>query len=151
MPTNSLTMDAPPESVWNVLSDGWLYPLWVVGATRMRDVDESWPQVGARLHHSVGVWPAIVNDNTEVLACTPGRSLRLRARSWPVGEAEVLITLSATSEGTLVEITEDVVRGPGKLVPGAARTLPVKIRNTETLKRLAFLAENRERGAAGPR
>jgi hypothetical protein len=114
----------------------------------MRDVDESWPRVGARLHHSVGVWPAIVNDDTEVLECTAVRSLRLRARSWPVGEAEVLITLSATGDGTLVEITEDVVRGPGRLVPGPARTLPIKIRNTETLKRLAFLAENRERPTA---
>jgi polyketide cyclase/dehydrase/lipid transport protein len=148
MPTNSRTFDATPEAVWKVLSDGWLYPLWVVGATRMRDVDEHWPEVGARLHHSVGVWPVVVNDNTEVLECSPRRLLKLVARSWPVGEAEVLITLTASGDGTVVEITEDVVRGPGRLVPGPARTLPIKIRNVESLKRLAFLAENREHGAA---
>ena len=54
MATNSRVVQAPPEKVWEVLSDGWLYPLWVVGASRMRAVDEHWPALGARLHHSVG-------------------------------------------------------------------------------------------------
>ena len=77
-----------PQRVWDVLADGWLYPLWVVGASRMREVDDSWPAVGAQLHHSVGVWPALLDDNTEVTDCDssgcsrcapgPGRSARLR-------------------------------------------------------------------------
>jgi hypothetical protein len=92
-----------------------------------------------------------VNDDTEVLECSPVSVLRLRARSWPLGEAEVLITLTHSGAGTVVEIHEDAVRGPGKLVPGPARALPIKIRNVETLKRLAFLAENRERPAARQR
>ena len=50
-----------------MLSDGWLYALWVVGAARMRDVDEGWPAVGTRLHHSVGTWPLLIDDTTEVL------------------------------------------------------------------------------------
>ena len=29
----------PPSAVWAVLADGWLYPVWVVGAARMREVD----------------------------------------------------------------------------------------------------------------
>ena len=49
MSVNSRTIRATPEKVWEVLSDGWLYPVWVVGATRMRDVDASWPQVGAKI------------------------------------------------------------------------------------------------------
>ena len=40
--------DASPGDVWDVLSDGWLYPCWVVGAARMRDVDEAWPEKGSR-------------------------------------------------------------------------------------------------------
>ena len=36
MATNTRTVNAPPEKVWKVLSDGWLYPVWVVGASRMR-------------------------------------------------------------------------------------------------------------------
>ena len=57
MSVNTRVINATPAQVWEVLSDGWLYPLWVVGATRMRDVDDTWPLTGAKLHHSVGVWP----------------------------------------------------------------------------------------------
>ncbi|WP_181779730.1 SRPBCC family protein [Pseudonocardia pini] len=48
---------ASPERVFAVLSDGWSYPLWVVGVTHMRAVDQGYPAVGTRLHHSVGTWP----------------------------------------------------------------------------------------------
>ena len=50
---------ASADDVWAVLEDGWLYPTWVVGASRMRDVDDNWPEVGSRLHHSVGNWPLL--------------------------------------------------------------------------------------------
>ena len=46
MVTNTRTVNTTPDQVWDVLADGWLYPLWVVGATRMRDVDQDWPAVG---------------------------------------------------------------------------------------------------------
>ena|SRR5690349_12427041 len=143
MATNERTIKALPDQVWAVLSDGWLYPVWVVGATRMRDVDKEWPAVGSKLHHSAGVWPLVVSDNTEVLDAVPGRSLRLRARGWPAGEAEVTLTLTAEGAGTHVRIDEDVVNGPGRLVPEPVRAAAMKIRNTETLRRLAFIAEHR--------
>ena len=60
-------MATTPDRVWAVLADGWLYPLWVVGASRMREVDDGWPAVGTRLHHSVGAWPLLIDDDTEVL------------------------------------------------------------------------------------
>jgi hypothetical protein len=132
--------------VWAVLSDGWLYPTWVVGATRMRDVDATWPQTGSKLHHSAGVWPAVVNDNTEVLESEPGRFLRLRARGWPLGEAEVKITLTPSGAETLVEIDETAVSGPGAMIPAPVEAAMVKWRNAETLRRLAFIAENRQAG-----
>ena len=72
MATNTRTIHATPEAVWDVLADGWLYPLWVVGASRMREVDDHWPAVGARLHHSVGSWPLLLDDETEVVAVVPG-------------------------------------------------------------------------------
>ena len=88
MTRNERTIRALPDQVWDVLSDGWLYPVWVVGATRMRDVDGNWPEVGSCLHHSAGVWPLVVSDSTEVLENRPGSVLRMRARGWPIGEAE---------------------------------------------------------------
>ena len=146
MSVNSRVIKTVPERVWDVLADGWLYPVWVVGATRMRDVDTEWPAQGAKLHHSVGVWPLVLSDDTEVLECEPRQLLRLRARGWPAGEAEVAITLSATGADTLVEISEDLVSGPGLLVPEPARAPMIKLRNTETLRRLAFIAEHRATG-----
>jgi uncharacterized protein YndB with AHSA1/START domain len=143
MTTNTRVLTTTPDRVWDVLSDGWLYPLWVVGATRMRAVDAAWPEVGAMIHHSVGVWPAVLDDNTEVLECDPGRVLRLRARGWPIGEAEVALRLSASGAGTLVEIDERAVSGPGALVPEPIKALSIKVRNVESLRRLAFLAEGR--------
>ncbi len=143
MSVTTRTVKAAPAKVWDVLCDGWLYPLWVVGSTRMRDVDNTWPQVGSKLHHSAGVWPLMVDDNTEVLDVDPGRCLRLRARGWPLGEAEVKITLRPSGADAIVEIEEDVVSGPVRFLPKPARDRMLKVRNVEALRRLAFIAECR--------
>lgn len=143
MSTNVRTIRTTPDRVWDVLADGWTYPLWVVGASRIREVDDSWPAVGARLHHSVGVWPALIDDSTSVLEVDPHRMVRLRARGWPIGEAEVLIEIAADGAHTRVSISEQAVAGPGVLVPEPFKGLTLKWRNSETLRRLAYLAENR--------
>ncbi len=143
MALNRRVMDASPQDVWDVLADGWLYPLWVVGATRVREVDDSWPERGSRIHHSVGLWPLLINDHTEVVEVVPGRSITLRARAWPVGEAHVDIGLTPSGPRTEVEMEEFAVAGPGVLVPPPVQGLSLKWRNREALRRLAFLAENR--------
>jgi uncharacterized protein YndB with AHSA1/START domain len=144
MTTVERVMNTTPQRVWDVLADGWLYPLWVVGASRMREVDDDWLAIGSRIHHSVGVWPALINDDTEVMGCEPVQLLRLRAKAWPLlGEAEVTIELSPQGAGTRVVMTEDAVNGPGKLVPKPLRAPGIAWRNTESLRRLAFLAERR--------
>ena len=135
-----------PDRVWEVLTDGWLYPLWVVGASRMREVDDSWPEVGARLHHSIGSWPLLIDDTTSVVACTPPSMIRLRARAWPGGEAEVVLHLEPVGADTRVTMEEDAVAGPGTLVPKPARDLGLRWRNVEALRRLAYLAERRHAG-----
>lgn len=144
MSENSRIVAATPDQVWRVLSDGWLYPLWVVGATRMRDVDENWPAVGSRLHHSVGVWPLTIDDTTKVLEVSPPSLLRLRARAWPGGEADVELRVEPAEAGTRITIREDAVKGPGVLVPAPVRHLQLKWRNAEALQRLAYLVERRE-------
>ncbi len=143
MSTNTRQIDATPDQVWEVLADGWLYPLWVVGASRMREVDDHWPARGAKLHHSVGSWPVLVSDETEVLESVPGSLMRLRAAAWPTGEAGVTIRLQPAGSGTEVTIEEDAIAGPGRLVPKPLRDAGLKWRNTETLRRLAYVAERR--------
>lgn len=144
MITVDRVVNAEPADVWAVLSDGWLYALWVVGAARMREVDDSWPAVGARLHHSVGTWPMLIDDTTSVVELDPGRRLKLRARGWPAGEAEVELFLEATAGGTTVTIAEDAVSGPGRFVPLPLRAPMIKWRNVEALRRLALVVENRQ-------
>ncbi len=117
MTRNTRVIRTTPDRVWDVLADGWLYPLWVVGATRMRAVDAGWPEVGTKLHHSVGVWPLVLDDNTEVLECDPGRHLRLRARGWPIGEAEVALTLSPSGAGHPGRDRRGGRRRPGQARP----------------------------------
>ena len=143
MAINTRTIRATPEQVWDVLADGWLYPVWVVGATRMRDVDGEWPEVGAMLHHSVGTWPFVLNDSTEVIECTPGSLLTLHARAWPSGKAGVTIRLEPVGGDTEVSIEEDAVGGPIHLLPKVLVDPPLRWRNSETLRRLAFVAEHR--------
>ena len=58
MSVNTRLVSATPEQVWDVLADGWLYPVWVVGASRMREVEDAWPAPGSKLHHSVGTLAA---------------------------------------------------------------------------------------------
>jgi hypothetical protein len=137
-------VDVPAASIWAVLADGGLYANWVVGASRIRDVDPDWPRAGARIHHSVGVWPALLDDSTSVLSVVAERELVLRARAWPAGEAMVRINLDPQGDGrTAVSMTEDAVAGPGRVVPQPARQALIVPRNREALLRLSLLAAGR--------
>jgi uncharacterized protein YndB with AHSA1/START domain len=136
-------MHATPETVWEVLADGWLYPLWVVGASRMREVDAEWPAVGAQLHHSVGSWPMLIDDTTEVLEVQPGSLLKLKARAWPTGVAGVTLRLREVGGETEVVMEEDAIEGPARVMPKPMRDPLLSWRNVEALRRLAYLCERR--------
>jgi uncharacterized protein YndB with AHSA1/START domain len=145
MSTTSRPVSATPERVWEVLSDGWLYALWVVGAARMRDVDEDWPAVGSKLHHSVGTWPLLIDDTTEVLEMEEQRRLLLLARGWPAGQAHVELTLEPRGTDTVVTIVEQATSGPGALLPKVVQDPQLHVRNIEALRRLAYVVEGRNR------
>ncbi len=100
------SMRAGADRIFAELSDGWAYVGWVVGASHIRDVDARWPEVGSKIHHKVGVWPLVLADETESLACEPGRRLLMRAKGWPLGEATVEIVLDERSP----ELTEVTIR-----------------------------------------
>jgi hypothetical protein len=130
-----------PDAVLRVLADGWSYSTWVVGTARIRAVDATWPEPGTRILHSVGLWPALLDDETVVRAWDPERSIELQARGWPAGEARVLVEVVPVAVGCLIRITEDADKGPGTLVPRPVRSAVIRPRNVETLRRLALIAE----------
>jgi hypothetical protein len=142
MSVNVREMSCTPEEVFAVLADGWLYPTWVVGASRMRDVDAAWPAIDARLQHSFGVWPALIDDETVVLEWDPPRVMAIQARGWPIGEARVTLEVKPRGSGCVVRITEMPVKGPGAMIPGVL-DVALHLRNVETLRRLAFVAEGK--------
>lgn len=149
MVTVSKTFLASANDVWNVIADGWLYSGWVVGASRIRDVDALWPAEGSVLHHSVGAWPLLINDKTHVTASNPGQSIELIARGWPLGEAKVVITIEEQRTGCKVTMAEDAIKGPGTAIPKFILDPLITVRNKETLKRLELMASGGA-GAKGP-
>lgn len=141
MSRNVRVLRCTPDDVFRVLADGWLYPGWVVGASRMREVEDSWPAPGSRLHHSFGAWPALLDDMTSVEVYDPPRRMVVRARGWPIGEARVTIDVKPRKGVSVVRIQEEPVSGPGRFIPRPLLDLGLHWRNTETLHRLAYLAE----------
>ena len=109
MTTVARTFPCPPDDVVAVLSDGWLYGLWVVGAARIRGVETDWPAQGTRLHHSSGPWPLHLDDHTTVVTSDLPRHLELTARAWPFGRARIHLTLTEVPGGTRVALAEEGV------------------------------------------
>jgi uncharacterized protein YndB with AHSA1/START domain len=139
-------VDAPCERVWEVLAQGWTYTQWVVGNSRMRAVDPDWPEPGASIRHSIGIWPLVINDKTVVLECDPPHRLVLRARVGPLGAARITMRLQETPNGCRAEMIEVPVEGAMGLVPTRIALAAAYPRNRECLWRLAALAEHREPG-----
>lgn len=144
MAENTRRLSCPPGAVFDVLADGWLYPVWVVGASRMREVEDAWPRPGSRLHHSFGTWPVLIDDSTSVEEWDPPRRAVLTARGWPMGEARVRLDVTPDGTGSIVRIREDAVSGPASWIRAVIDPL-LRWRNSETLRRLAFVAEGRAR------
>ncbi|WP_285509597.1 SRPBCC family protein [Actinokineospora sp. NBRC 105648] len=140
MATVRAQIPASPAQVWAILADGWTYASWVVGASHIRRVEEGWPAVGTRIHHSVGAWPAVIQDSTRVLVAHPGSLLELEARVWPAGTAVVRLELAAVDGGTEVTMVERVVRGPMAVLPSRVLDVGLAARNREALGRLGDLA-----------
>jgi hypothetical protein len=136
---------ASAEAIWNVLADGWLYAAWVVGASRMRAVDPEWPAAGAVLHHSQGAWPVLLDDETVVKSSVPQRELVLHGKARPLGEVAIRVQLEPRPSRCLVVLQEDAIGGPMALIPPLVRQLMIRPRNTEALRRLAYLAEGESR------
>lgn len=141
MAKNRRFMRCAPEAVFEVLGNGWLYPAWVVGAARMRDVDTAWPAPQAKLDHSVGTWPFLLNGDTSMLEWRPPRRAVMQARGWPLGEAKVIIDVERQGDGCRVTIREWAVKGVGAALPRFLTDPVLRWRNNETLRRLSYLSE----------
>lgn len=149
MAENRAHVAAPPEAVFEVLRDPASYLLWVVGSRHIRGVDPNWPQPGSRLHHTVGWGPLTDHDVTEVLDFDPPQHVRLEARAWPFGTAEVDITLRPADRGTELRVVETPTRGPAARFDNRLLEVGLGLRNAWGARRLGRWAEERHRGTVG--
>jgi uncharacterized protein YndB with AHSA1/START domain len=137
------TVATTPDRVFAILADGWTYSGWVVGCSHIRNVDAGFPEPGTKIHHSVGVWPATIEDTTGVVELEDGKRLVLEARVWPVGKARVVFTLAADGDGTVVTMEEQSTGGPGKALQNPVTDPLLEKRNQESLSRLFAMAIHR--------
>ncbi len=138
----TLPFESSPEQVFAVLADGRRYADWVVGAKRIRDVDDAWPAEGSCFHHEVGVGPLTIKDSTKLLAFEPPRKVVLEARAWPAGRARVTITVSPRDGGRSEVLIEEVpTGGPAKTIDSWPLRRLTMLRNVESLKRLRRIAD----------
>jgi uncharacterized protein YndB with AHSA1/START domain len=140
---------APPERVFEVLSDPQSYAYWVVGSDKIRAADPEFPAVGSRFHHRVGTGPLKIDDHTEVLDVNPPYRLELKAKARPLGTARVVLLLDPRGEGTHVTMIEEAGDPLSKVMFNPLMQPLVRKRNDESLRRLKELAE--QPAAAGAR
>jgi uncharacterized protein YndB with AHSA1/START domain len=144
--TNERFIPVPPEAVWDALADPGDYGYWVVGSKVIRDADPDWPAPGARFHHTVGVGPFKVSDHTESLEARRPGLLRIRAKAWPAGTAEVTLEMLPKDDGTVVRMKENPDGLTSWLAFSPLAQLLAKGRNAESLMRLEELALRRAQG-----
>jgi uncharacterized protein YndB with AHSA1/START domain len=143
VPPISRTTSASPTAVFEVLSQPETYEHWVVGSRSVERHDPAWPAAGARFKHTQGVWPALIHDETEVVASDAPRRLELTVKARPMLVAHVVVDLQPAGDGTRITMEEQPTGGllapllrlpPGKLL--------TQLRNRLSLRRLSGLAED---------
>lgn len=142
MASNRVHIHATPEEVFAVLADPERYPEWVVGADKIRDYDDEFPEIGSRFHHEVGPGPINIRDYSEVIEVDPPRRLVLKAKARPVGTATIELDLRESAGGTEVRMQER----PGDrltalFVDNPLADTALRVRNAEALARLKRIAE----------
>lgn len=153
LPTNEVHISAPPDRVFEMLTDPTTYPEWLLGAQHIRAVDDDWPAVGAAFHHRIGLGPLTTPGSTTVRAIDPPRSLVLGAGMGPLGEASVRFVLTPAPDGagrnagaTVVRVEEVPTRGLARAAWSLTRpvvSVLLRGRNNISLVNLRRLVEDR--------
>jgi uncharacterized protein YndB with AHSA1/START domain len=103
----SRQITASPEQAFAVLVDPTTYPRWLIGATAIRDVDETWPSRGSAFHHVVGWGRIRIADSTEVLDIEYGALLRLNVRARPWISAIATFRMFGGDDSCVVTLEEE--------------------------------------------
>ena len=143
MAENHVYVDAPPDAVFDVLSDAESYAYWVVGSSQIRGVEGDWPEPGSKFHHTQGFFGVGLKDSTSSLVANRPRQLVIEVRFRPFMVGKVEFRLRPRGRGTHVTMIEYPIGGPIAKVNNPLIDRALWARNVETLRRLRKLAERR--------
>ncbi|GAA1803844.1 SRPBCC family protein [Luedemannella flava] len=144
MTTQEKIIEAEPDEVFAVLSDGWSYAYWRLGISHVRQVDDEFPAEGSRIHHDLGPWPASWQEDTTAMCTQPPHRMELRTNLGLFGVVDSTFTLAAEGDGrTRVTMRKQPTAGFLHWLPAAASDLLMRGRDRETLRRLADVSEHR--------
>lgn len=134
-------VDAPRDEVFNMLADPRTYPDWLVGAQRIRDVDDEFPEAGAKFEHSVGPSEGTtVDDDTEVIESQGHRHLVMEVHVGPL-KGEVEFDLKKRGDATEV-IMRERPTGAALLITPLIRPL-LALRNQRSMRQFAQMVQER--------
>ncbi len=140
MATVRTTLAATVSEVWEALVDARTYPHWLIGAQRIRRVDDGWPAPGTAFHHEVGLGgPLTIADRTRCVSLDPQRCLELDVRAGPLIHATVTFRLVPMAGGTEVSLEEHPIGVHRVLAPVLAPL--VAARNKGSLEKLGRVLE----------
>ena len=141
MAHNRIKIAAPPEEVFDVLSDPDAYPVWVVGTKEVLAADDEWPSPEARLTYElVGGG----SGETVVVDCLAPRRLIL-ATQLPVGRVRITIDLVELDDGTELHLDETFENDLAHLAFDAG----LHARNATAVNRLKAYVEDAGKPARG--
>jgi uncharacterized protein YndB with AHSA1/START domain len=132
-----------PSELFAVIADPATYPDWLVGTSKIRDIEHNFPSPGATFRHTVGMRPFAVPDLTVVRDVEPDRSLTLSVRARPLFSAEVIFRIVGDDERSVVTIEEEPTL---RLLGNVLRPLVDPVihhRNHRSLRRLEALMDRR--------
>jgi uncharacterized protein YndB with AHSA1/START domain len=143
MAYTSRTFAAPRNAVWDVLIDPTSYPEWLIGAEDILGVDATWPKVGSRFRHRVGIGWLSIPDYSEVLAIEDGRLLQLGVKARPFISGVATFELVSDGNSTVVSLEEEPrVRSVGNFVRPVLDP-SIHVRNHRSLRRLDQVVQRR--------
>src|SRR3954447_14603384 len=146
MAKNETHVTASPEAVWDVLSDPYAYPRWVVGSDRTLEADADWPIPESKFKVRLVLG---YTDYTHSRELEPHKRIVLDAAGGTMGAARVTISLREEAGGTHVTMIEE----PAGFVEHLGFLPPVHwlihLRNIESLRRFKRLVESRAAENAG--
>ncbi|HEY4278363.1 MAG TPA: SRPBCC family protein [Conexibacter sp.] len=145
MARNEIEIEAPPEAVFDVLSDPRSFARWVVGSQAIRRADPEWPAPGAAFDHAVGIGPLRLKDHSRVVESARPTFLRMLVNARPLTQAWVTLRVRGAEHGrTVVEMDERAADQRSRLAFNPLTDPLIRLRNHESLRRLKALAEGHE-------